>query len=305
MLDETTSRGRIIAAALRLAGTRPWAEITMRDIADAAGANLAEMRREFASKSAILLAFTRAIDDAVLTAAPRFAADQPPRDRLFEVVMSRLDALRPYKAALKSIATAPVCDPAFLKGMCASQAWMLHAAGIGTDGLMGTARVAGLATLYGSVLRTWLEDDDPAQARTMAALDRNLKRGEQALGIAGDLCRAACRMADIVKSRARRDGSLGAGPESPPPSVERLEHVGALGGGDAGPVVVHLDAEPAAFGRRANDDLIGIADRVRDQIRHRALESLALQRQHKVLAALSQLELDRRAVDLRLLVDLL
>ena len=40
-------------------------------------------------------------------------------------------------------------------------------------------RVAGLGMIYASVFGIWLEDDDPGLARTMAALDRRLRRGER------------------------------------------------------------------------------------------------------------------------------
>ncbi len=33
MLDLTTSQGRIVSAALRLAGERPWRDVTLTDIA--------------------------------------------------------------------------------------------------------------------------------------------------------------------------------------------------------------------------------------------------------------------------------
>ena len=35
--------------------------------------------------------------------------------------------------------------------------------------------------VYASVFGVWLEDDDPGLARTMAALDRRLRRGERTL----------------------------------------------------------------------------------------------------------------------------
>ncbi|MEO1544417.1 MAG: hypothetical protein AAFR75_10425, partial [Pseudomonadota bacterium] len=62
-----------------------------------------------------------------------------------------------------------------------SQSWMLQAAGIGTEGLKGSIRVAGLTSLYGSIVKTWLDDDDPGMAKTMAVLDRRLRRGEQTM----------------------------------------------------------------------------------------------------------------------------
>jgi hypothetical protein len=58
---------------------------------------------------------------------------------------------------------------------------MLEAAGIATDGPTGALRIGGLALTYASVFRVWLEDDDPGLARTMAALDRRLRRGERTM----------------------------------------------------------------------------------------------------------------------------
>jgi AcrR family transcriptional regulator len=181
MTDFAIPDGVVVTAALRLAAERPWRDVRLIDIAEAAGTDLATLRRRFVSKGAILAAFARQIDDVVLAAARRPAEGQSPRDALFEVVMSRLDALAPHRAALKSIAADTGLDPALIAGFLSSQAGMLDAAGIDTDGIEGRVKVAGLASVYASVLRTWLDDDDPGLARTMAALDRRLRRGERAL----------------------------------------------------------------------------------------------------------------------------
>lgn len=181
MTEQTIPAGIVVPAALRLAAERPWRDVRLLDIADAAGTDLATLRRSFVSKGAILAAFARQIDDVVLAAAKRPAAGQSPRDALFEVVMSRLDALEPHRAALKSIAADASLEPALIASLLSSQSGMLDAAGIDTDGVEGRMKVAGLASVYASVLRTWLDDDDPGLARTMAALDRRLRRGERAL----------------------------------------------------------------------------------------------------------------------------
>jgi hypothetical protein len=83
-----------------------------------------------------------------------------------------------------------------------SQTWMLTAAGIDSMGLRGALRAQGLAGLYGSVLRTWLRDDDPGLARTMAALDRALARGASWARCLDDLCRLVPR--PLRRSRWRR-----------------------------------------------------------------------------------------------------
>jgi hypothetical protein len=62
-------------------------------------------------------------------------------------------------------------------------------------------RAQGLACLYASVLRTFADDDDPGHARTMAALDRALARGQRWSGFLDDACRIGER---FCGSRARR-----------------------------------------------------------------------------------------------------
>eukprot|EP01136_Pigoraptor_vietnamica_P033384 Opistho-1_new@96179 len=166
MINETHATGRVIKAALDLAAERPWQDVALRDIADRANVPLADVRNDFAGKPAILSKFIRLVDDAVLAKAPARDPGQPARDRVFDVLMTRLEVLEPYKAALRSIAGAPGTGLAIARSAMASQAWMLHAAGIGTDGPLGAARVAGLASIYSSLLQTWLEETDPAYPRT-------------------------------------------------------------------------------------------------------------------------------------------
>ncbi len=80
---------------------------------------------------------------------------------------------------------------------------MLTAAGIGASGPRGMLRAQGLALLFGSVLRTWVRDDDPGLARTMAALDRALGRGQRFAGLLDDLCRIPSRLCRL-RARWRR-----------------------------------------------------------------------------------------------------
>jgi AcrR family transcriptional regulator len=181
MLDLSSPKGRILAAALQCAAAKSWNDVTLLDIAEAAGLALADLRKEAGSKAAILAALLRAVDDDVLRRAPKRAEGQSARDVLFDIVMTRFDVLGPYKKALQSIHASGTADLSLAGPVLASMQWMLEAAGIGTDGAGGSLRVTGLAAVYASVFRTWLEDDDPGHARTMAALDRRLRRGESAI----------------------------------------------------------------------------------------------------------------------------
>lgn len=179
MLEGTEPRERIISAALRLAETRSWRDLSLGEIAAEAGIPLLEFRHAFQSKAQVLAAFSRLVDKEVLK---KFAAPgkDVPRDRLFDVILTRLETLQPYKAALRRIAEDATLTQALSQAGPAlkSQYWMLAAAGISGEGGLGLLRVRGLLAIYSRIFAIWLDDDDPGMARTMAALDRRLRRGE-------------------------------------------------------------------------------------------------------------------------------
>ncbi len=204
MTDLRESEGRIIDAALKLAAEKPWPHVTLREIAEAAGTDLVTLRKSFDGKASIIAAYARRIDDEVLSTAPPPQAEQSTRDALFEVIMSRFDAMEPQRDALRSIAEESLPDAALIRPFMASVAWMLHAAGINTDGLTGSARVAGLAALYSSVFATWLNDDDPGRARTMAALDRRLRGGERAIEAFDQVSSFGQSVFDVLRQTVRR-----------------------------------------------------------------------------------------------------
>ena len=213
MLDSGTPRDRIVAAALRLAETRGWRDLSLGEIAGEAGIPLAEMRREFQGKRQILAAFSRAADQAVLE---KFAAPGPdaPRDRLFDVLITRFEVMQPYKAALRRIGSDLGLSfgeaLAQLRPALKSQYWMLAAAGINGEGGRGLLRVQGLLAIYARVFPIWLADDDPGLARTMAALDRRLRRGESVLGSIGRIREACASFARAL--RGGEDGTREAAP---------------------------------------------------------------------------------------------
>lgn len=206
MIEQSTVEGRMVATALRLAAERPWATISLRDIAEAAGVTLADLRGKVASKSAVLVALHRAVDAEVLRKAPRAMPGQSRRDALFDVVMARLDVLTPYKPAIHSIVSSGAPDGIVVRSLLKSQRWMLEAAGIDASGIGGGLRVAGLASVYAATMRTWLAEDDPGLARTMAVLDRRLRKGEGSIKGLEGVCGGLCRLAGLVSDR-RRDGA--------------------------------------------------------------------------------------------------
>lgn len=189
---------RIIDATMELIAGRGWRNVALADIAAATGLSLAQLYAVFPSKLAILDAFERRINEQTLAGGAE--AGESIRDRLFDLIMRRLDALAPHKAAVRSLLRDLPWDPAvvlctgprFLNAM----RWMAEAAGIETSGLGGVLRVKGLAAIYLSTLRAWLGDDSPDNAKTLAALDRALKQADFfARSIPGFIRRPAARTA--------------------------------------------------------------------------------------------------------------
>ena len=212
-----SERERIIDAFMALLAEKPIERIGFAEIAKAAGVSLADLRGAFASTLAILAAHMRAIDRAVLAGGDADMAEEPPRERLFDVLMRRLEVLAPHKDGVRSLMRSAARNPGLafaLNGLAVrSQQWMLTAADIGASGPRGMLRAQGLALLFASVLRTWINDEDEGLARTMAALDRGLARGQRWSGFLDDLLRipaSACRLRPRRRRRADDEDTVAA-----------------------------------------------------------------------------------------------
>jgi AcrR family transcriptional regulator len=203
--DGKSERERVVEAFMALLGEQPIDAIGFAEIAKRAGVSLAALRNLFGSKLAILAVALKEIDRQVLDGIDADMAEEPPRERLFDVLMRRSDVLAPYKAAVRSLVRSAARNPGLafaLNGFAVrSQQWMLAAADISTAGPRGLLRAQGLALLFASVLRVWLGDEDPGLARTMSALDRALARGQRVSGLLDGVCRIpAC-----ARPRRHRD----------------------------------------------------------------------------------------------------
>ncbi|MEO0617668.1 MAG: TetR/AcrR family transcriptional regulator [Pseudomonadota bacterium] len=218
MFDATDPHDRIIEATLQLAGEHDWSDVTLSRIATAADVTLADARASFATRTDILKAFAARIDSVVLT---RMAEDgdatDNARDRLFDVLMTRFEVMMPYKPALRRLAKAARRGSGvgleLTSTVFTGQRWMLEAAGIETQGLDGRAHLLGSTAIYMRVFDVWLSDDDAGMAKTMAALDSRLRRGEKAMERIDDavsLMRGFARMAFSGRRRDRDDAAADA-----------------------------------------------------------------------------------------------
>lgn len=192
-------RNTVIDAALRLAERREFGDVTLSDIAHEAGISLADLRDLFPSKGAIIGGFSRRIDRRVLDDMPAKPSHEPARERLYEVLRCRLEALAPHRAALASVARWAAGDPmtgtALNREVVNSMRYMLEAADIDSEGAVGALKLQGLAFAWKRVLDDWFAGDIHD---ALATLDRELAKGERYVDRAEDLARLARPFTDFA-----------------------------------------------------------------------------------------------------------
>lgn len=178
-------RDRVVDALMALAAEMPWRDITLDAIATRAGLSLADLRDLFPSKGAMLGGFVRRIDREVLEGRAEDLADSPARDRVLDLMLRRFDALEPYRAALRTIHKAFQGDVLGLAALNnqALNSWryLLASAGIETEGPLGYVKLQGAILVFSRVFPLFLDEEEVGLPRTMAALDRELARGEWVL----------------------------------------------------------------------------------------------------------------------------
>lgn len=145
---------------------------------------MADLYRFYPDKLAFVQAFMARIDGEVLAGtSASLDPEETVRDRLFDILMRRFDALKPHRAALDQICRAGRRDPmmALVLGpsLMRSMAAMLEAAGISGRGLPGAVRQNALLAIYAAVSRVFDKDELADLSKTMAALDSRLKTAER------------------------------------------------------------------------------------------------------------------------------
>lgn len=177
-------------ALVEMAGDGRWpgpprARPGIEDLAAQAGVDADRAKALYASIGGLLDARMDAVD-AAMTAGWQAAAADSVRDRLFELLMRRFDALAADKTGIAQVLKAQPRDP--LGALCRSarlarsMAAALKAAGKSTGGPVGLLRANGLMAIYLNALRVWIGDDSPDMGPTMAALDKGLAGAERVAG---------------------------------------------------------------------------------------------------------------------------
>lgn len=175
---DAQARAAFARGALKIAGSKPWREVTIFDIADAAKVEAASLAGVSPADAPDILDdhFDRAAAAGV-TAVDR---TQTLRDRVFDLAMKRFEAMEPHRAALLALddgRDGVAIASAFGRAGRTAR-WLFTLAGENVDGVDGAAKVQGLAVVLTRAHSAWREDADGDFVKTMAALDKGLRSAE-------------------------------------------------------------------------------------------------------------------------------
>jgi AcrR family transcriptional regulator len=177
----------LLAAAFALIGDEGWRGFSFATLARRTGVSRVEIYRQFRSRDALLSALNRRADEAMLAVDEAELAGLPPRDRVFELLMRRLEALVPYRAGLARLARDARADPrVVLVTACRlerSLMWLQDVAGVRRHGLRASLARRALGLAYVRAVQVWFDDEGADLGKTMAELDKQLRRVQNVAGL--------------------------------------------------------------------------------------------------------------------------
>ncbi len=202
------ARKLAIDSLMALVADQGWKTVELPAVAQKAGISLATLRDLFPSKGAMLAGFGRMLDREVIEGANPDLIGEPAHERVFDLMMRRLDAMTPYKPALieirRAIRSDLVSAAALNQSGLNSWRYLLGSIDIPVEDELGMLKIQGAVVVFARTADTWLDDTDPSMAKTMATLDKELKNGGRILGFAEDVRRMTAPLRSLAQAICER-----------------------------------------------------------------------------------------------------
>jgi hypothetical protein len=179
--DKETLLKKLAEAALTLASTMPWQQVTLGDLCAASESSLLACAQASVTKAHVTAYLDETVEHAMLASQSQIDRTLTLRDRLFDVLMGRYDAMESNREAWVSILLSEAGDGMASLARAARRArcgaWALEASGVNASDLSGAARATGLGQILGRIDTIWINDGADL-AKTMAQLDKALRADE-------------------------------------------------------------------------------------------------------------------------------
>ncbi len=193
---KAASRPDLLEKAFEQIGDEGWAGWSPTALAATTGIDLAEIYAAFPVPSALARRLGEHLDRAMLAIPAEELDGLSHRERLFELVMRRFDAMRPYKSGLSRMVREARGEPELLLvSICnldRMAGWLIEMAELRYAGIEARLARRALMLAYARLFSVWIDDDTPDLARTMAELDKRLDQLERLAGF-GDRLFGALR----------------------------------------------------------------------------------------------------------------
>ena len=173
----------LIDTTLSLAGELGWPSVTLQLIGKTANVPLSEVSAIFSSKWDILEAFRERTDLLLTAGKSANLSGQSAKDRLFDILMARIEIIEPWKAGIGSIARHAVAQPItgirLFISLNKSMECMIEHVNAKIQGPGKLIQSRGLTLIYLLVLRRWIGDHSSDLGPTMAELNERLISADQ------------------------------------------------------------------------------------------------------------------------------
>ena len=175
----------LIDTTLSLAGELGWPSVTLQLVGKTANVPLSEVSAIFSSKWDILEAFRERTDLLLTAGKSANLSGQSAKDRLFDILMARIEIIEPWKAGIGSIARHAVAQPItgirLFTSLNKSMECTIEHVNAKIQGPGKLIQSRGLTLIYLLVLRRWIGDHSSDLGPTMAELNERLISADQLL----------------------------------------------------------------------------------------------------------------------------
>jgi hypothetical protein len=149
-------------------------------VAEQAGIPLPDLAGRINERDQLLTILMRRNDHQMISASGPFMAEDTAKDRLFDVIMARIDLLQANRGAYLRLFNGLRRDPlsalSQLHPLKVSLNWILQSAKIQSGRLGGHLQRLALGRVYLQTIHAWRADDSGDLGKTMAELDRLLAK---------------------------------------------------------------------------------------------------------------------------------
>ena len=194
--DTTTiTINQLAAIAFEMVADRPLEQISLNDVAEAAGIDHDYAAMCAGTVTSLLLHHMAMLDNKAMTDTfddLKDAGEVSIREKILEAILHRFEIYNPYKRAVASLAKSALRNPPFAMALLSNRVAitrrLLMMCGDSLNGWQGEARIRGVVGVMAASARVWQKDDTPDLSMTMKEIDRRLEQAEDwghSLGVFG------------------------------------------------------------------------------------------------------------------------